>query len=332
MHPSAPEMKKSKELSAINARAYLLITSAKVVHMKSAIRFSSEVSAAMAAKKPIVALESTIISHGLPRPTNLSVAIECEEIVRTYGAIPATIALLDGVVHVGLEVNELQAIASRDDISKASIRDLAIIVASGKSAATTVAATAHIAAVAGIKIFATGGLGGVHRGANESFDESADLTALSQLDMTVVCAGVKSILDVHATLERLETLAIGLVGYKTNRFPGFYLTDSGFELEHRVDSAEEISAIIRARTSIGTQFKSLIVANPVLKEMNRAVHDRILASGLERAAREGIEGKAVTPFLLEHFHSASEGESLSINTEIIKSNCALAAKIAVALQ
>ncbi len=332
MHPSAPEMKKSKELSAINARAYLLITSAKVVHMKSAIRFSSEVSAAMAAEKPIVALESTIISHGLPRPTNLSVAIECEEIVRTYGAIPATIALLDGVVHVGLEVNELQAIASRDDISKASIRDLAIIVASGKSAATTVAATAHIAAVAGIKIFATGGLGGVHRGANESFDESADLTALSQLDMTVVCAGVKSILDVHATLERLETLAIGLVGYKTNRFPGFYLTDSGFELEHRVDSAEEISAIIRARTSIGTQFKSLIVANPVLKEMNRAVHDRILASGLERAAREGIEGKAVTPFLLEHFHSASEGESLSINTEIIKSNCALAAKIAVALQ
>jgi len=325
-------MKKSKELSAINARAYLLITSAKVVHMKSAIRFSSEVSVAIAAKKPIVALESTIISHGLPRPTNLSVAIECEEIVRSFGAIPATIALLDGIVHVGLEADELVAIASRDDISKASIRDLAIIVASGKSAATTVAATAHIAAIAGIKVFATGGLGGVHRGANESFDESADLTALSQLDMTVVCAGVKSILDVHATLERLETLAIGLVGYKTNRFPGFYLTDSGFELEHRVDSPEEIATIIRARTSIGTQFKSLIVANPVLKEMDRAVHDQILASGLARAAREGIEGKAVTPFLLEHFHSASDGESLSINTEIIKSNCALAAEIAVALQ
>ena len=300
--------------------------------MKSAIRFSSEVSAAISAKKPIVALESTIISHGLPRPTNLSVAVECEEIVRSFGAIPATIALLDGVVHVGLEADELVAIANRDDISKASIRDLAIIVASGKSAATTVAATAHIAAIAGIKVFATGGLGGVHRGANESFDESADLTALSQLDMTVVCAGVKSILDVHATLERLETLAIGLVGYKTNRFPGFYLTDSGFELEHRVDSPEEIAEIIRARTSIGTQFKSLIVANPVLKEMDRAVHDRILASGLERAAHEGIEGKAVTPFLLEHFHSASDGESLSINTEIIKSNCALAAKISVALQ
>jgi len=325
-------MKKSRELSAINARAYLLITSAKVVHMKSALRFSSEVSAAIAANAPIVALESTIISHGLPRPTNLKVAIECEEIVRRHGAIPATIALLDGVVHVGVEAAELEAIANRVDISKASIRDLAIIVASGKSAATTVAATAHIAAVAGIKIFATGGLGGVHRGANESFDESADLTALSQLDMTVVCAGVKSILDVHATLERLETLAIGLVGYRTNRFPGFYLTDSGFELEHRVDSADEIAAIIKARTTIGTQFKALIVANPVLKEMNKEVHDRILASGLARAALEGVEGKAVTPFLLEHFHTASDGESLSINTEIIKSNCALAAEIAVALR
>ena len=325
-------MKKSKELSAINARAYLLITSAKVVHMKSALRFSSEVSAAIAANAPIVALESTIISHGLPRPTNLKVAIECEEIVRRHGAIPATIALLDGVVHVGVEAAELEAIANRVDISKASIRDLAIIVASGKSAATTVAATAHIAAVAGIKIFATGGLGGVHRGANESFDESADLTALSQLDMTVVCAGVKSILDVHATLERLETLAIGLVGYRTNRFPGFYLTDSGFELEHRVDSADEIAAIIKARTTIGTQFKALIVANPVLKEMNKEVHDRILASGLARAALEGVEGKAVTPFLLEHFHTASDGESLSINTELIKSNCALAAEIAVALR
>ena len=258
-------------------------------------------------------------------------ALECEEIVLSHGAVPATIALLDGIVHVGLEQAELEAIANRDDISKASIRDLAIIVASGKSAATTVAATAHIAAVAGIKVFATGGLGGVHRGAQDSFDESADLTALSQLDMTVVCAGVKSILDVHATLERLETLAIGLVGYRTNRFPGFYLTDSGFELEHRVENAKEIAAIIKARTSIGTQFKSLVVANPVHKEMNRELHDQILASGLAKADLEGINGKAVTPFLLEYFHTASKGESLSINTEIIKSNCALAAEIAVAL-
>jgi len=324
-------MKKSMELSAINARAYLLITSAKVVHMKSAIKYSAEVSAAIAAGKPLVALESTIISHGLPRPSNLAVAIECEAIVRKQGAVPATIALLDGVVHVGLETKELEAIANRDDISKASVRDLAIIVASRKSAATTVAATAHIAAIAGIKVFATGGLGGVHRGANESFDESADLTALSQLDITVVCAGVKSILDVHATLERLETLAIGLVGYKTNRFPGFYLTDSGYALEHRADSPAEIAAIIKARTSIGTQFKALIVANPVAVQMPKERHDQILATGLAKAAHDGIDGKAVTPYLLEHFHTASQGESLSINTEIIKSNCALAAEIAVAL-
>ena len=300
--------------------------------MKSAIKYSAEVSAAIAAGTPIVALESTIISHGLPRPSNLAVAQECEGIIRQRGAVPATIALLDGVVHIGLEANELDAIANRDDISKASSRDLAIIIAQGKSAATTVAATAHIAAIAGIKVFATGGLGGVHRGANESFDESADLTALSQLDITVVCAGVKSILDVHATLERLETLAIGIVGYKTNRFPGFYLTDSGFEIEHRVNSAQEVAAIIKARREISTSNHALIVTNPVEKQMDKARHDEILASGLSHAARDGIDGKYVTPYLLEHFHTASKGESLAINTEIIKSNCALAADIAMAIK
>jgi pseudouridine-5'-phosphate glycosidase len=300
--------------------------------MKSAIKYSTQVSAAIAAGTPIVALESTIISHGLPRPSNLLVAQECESIIRARGAVPATIALLDGVVHIGLEASELDAIANRDDISKASSRDLAIIIAQGKSAATTVAATAHIAAIAGIKVFATGGLGGVHRGANESFDESADLTALSQLDMTVVCAGVKSILDVHATLERLETLAIGIVGYKTNRFPGFYLTDSGFEIEHRVDSAQEIAAIIKARGQVATSNHALIVTNPVEKQMDKARHDEILATGMANAARDGIDGKYVTPYLLEHFHTASKGESLAINTEIIKSNCALAADIAMALK
>ncbi|CAB4566401.1 MAG: pseudouridine-5-phosphate glycosidase [Actinobacteria bacterium] len=299
--------------------------------MISAIKYSSEVAQALKTGKPIVALESTIISHGLPRPSNLEVAKECEAIVRNHGAVPATIALLDGKILIGLEAHELEAIANRDDISKASIRDLAIIIAQNKSAATTVAATAHIAAVAGIKVFATGGLGGVHRGASVSFDESADLTALSQLDMTVVCAGVKSILDVHATLERLETLAIGLVGYRTNSFPGFYLTDSGYTLEHRVESATEIAEIIKVRTGIATQFKSLIVANPVKVEMPKARHDEILASGLARAQQDGIDGKAVTPYLLEHFHKASNSESLKINTEIIKSNCALAAEIAVAL-
>ena len=300
--------------------------------MEKAIKLSAEVANAHKAGKPVVALESTIISHGLPRPSNLEVALECERIVRDAGAVPATIALLDGKILVGLERSELEAIANRDDISKASIRDLAIIVAQGKSAATTVAATAHIAALAGIHVFATGGLGGVHRGANESFDESADLTALANVDMTMICAGVKSILDVPATLERLETLAISLVGYKTTAFPGFYLTDSGYTLEHRVDTPEEIAAIIKARKDVGTLSKALVVANPVVKEMNKALHDEILKSGLEKADKEGIVGKAVTPFLLEHFHTTSKGESLAINTEIIKANCLLGAQIAVALQ
>ncbi|CAN2188522.1 IndA Uncharacterized enzyme involved in pigment biosynthesis [Candidatus Nanopelagicaceae bacterium] len=298
--------------------------------MKSALVFSPEVAAAHASNSPIVALESTIISHGLPRPSNLNVAREVEAIVREHGATPATIAILDGVVHIGLTDEQLIAIANRDDISKASSRDLAVLVASKKSAATTVAATAHLAALADIKVFATGGLGGVHRGASESFDESADLTALSTLDITVVCAGVKSILDVGATLERLETLAIGLVGYKTNAFPGFYLTDSGFTIEHRVDSAADIAAVIKARASVGTNNAALLVANPVAKEMNRAKHDQILATGLAKAEAAHITGKDVTPFLLEHFHTTSQGESLSVNIEIIKSNSALAADIAVA--
>jgi pseudouridine-5'-phosphate glycosidase len=298
--------------------------------MKSALVFSPEVAAALASNSPIVALESTIISHGLPRPSNLNVAREVEAIVREHGATPATIAILDGVVHIGLTDEQLVAIANRDDVSKASSRDLAVLVASKKSAATTVAATAHLAAQAGIKVFATGGLGGVHRGADESFDESADLTALSKLDITVVCAGVKSILDVGATLERLETLAIGLVGYKTTAFPGFYLTDSGFVIEHRVDSAAEIATVIKARESVGTNNAALLVANPVVKEMNRAKHDQILATGLAKADAAHVTGKDVTPFLLEHFHTTSHGESLSVNIEIIKSNSALAADIAVA--
>jgi pseudouridine-5'-phosphate glycosidase len=292
---------------------------------------SPEVASALAAGKPVVALESTIISHGLPRPSNLQVAREVEAIVRAHGATPATIAILDGKVLIGLTDDQLVEIANRDDIAKASSRDLAIIAATGKSAATTVAATAHLAALAGIHTFATGGLGGVHRGANESFDESADLTALANLDITVVCAGVKSILDVAATLERLETLAIGVVGYKTTHFPGFYLTDSGYSIEHQVNSAAEVAAIIKARKGLKTDAHALIVANPVGKEMDRARHDAILKSGLVGAAKNGIVGKAVTPYLLEHFHTASEGESLQVNIEIIKSNSALAADIAVAV-
>lgn len=296
----------------------------------STIHYSDEVREGLIVGKPIVALESTIISHGLPRPQNLIVAREVEAIVRQHGAIPATIAVLDGVVHIGLSDTDLETVANREDISKASGRDLAIVVATGTSAATTVAATAHLAVLAGISVFATGGLGGVHRGASESFDESADLTALSILDITVVCAGVKSILDVGATLERLETLGIAVVGYKTASFPGFYLTDSGFTIEHRVESVSEIAAILQARATLDTNHAALIVANPVINEMNRFSHDKILTSGLALARENGIKGKAVTPFLLEHFHTKSLGESLRVNIDIIKANAALAADIAVA--
>jgi len=295
------------------------------------VKFSPEVEKALKSGAPIVALESTIISHGLPRPTNLEVAQDVESIVRENGATPATIALIDGIAHIGLTQEQLIAIANRDDVIKASTRDLAIAEAKKLSAATTVAATAHLAARAGIKVFATGGLGGVHRGANESFDESADLTALSQLDMTVVCAGVKSILDVAATLERLETYAIGVVGYKTKRFPGFYLTDSGFELEYQVDSPAEIATIIKARNNMGTAQNALIVANPVINQMDKVLHDRLLAGGLQAAATNNIHGKETTPFLLEYFHTESKGESLRVNIDIIKGNSALAAQIAVAL-
>ena len=295
------------------------------------MNFSPEVASAIKSGAPIVALESTIISHGLPRPTNLEVAIEVEEIVRENGAIPATIAIIDGIACVGLTEVQLESIANRDDVIKASTRDLAISMAKKLSAATTVAATAHLAAKAGIKVFATGGLGGVHRGANESFDESADLTALSKLDMTVVCAGVKSILDVAATLERLETYAIGVVGYKTKRFPGFYLTDSGFDLEYQVDSASEIAKIIHARDEMGTSSSALIVANPVQNQMERALHDRLLEGGLKAAKEQNIHGKETTPFLLEYFHTESNGESLRVNIDIIKRNSALAAQIAAAL-
>jgi len=294
------------------------------------IKYSAEVSAARSAGKPIVALESTIISHGLPRPKNLEVAREVEEIVRAAGAIPATIALIDGVIHVGLEDSQLVRIATDDSVVKASTRDLAIIEMTKQSAATTVAATAHIAKLAGIDVFATGGLGGVHRG--HSYDESADLTALSQLEIIIVCAGVKSILDVAGTLERLETYSVPVLGYKTNKFPGFYLTDSGFDIEHRVDSPSEIASIWKNRADLKTNDRAIVVTNPVANQMNPALHDEILNSGLTAAAAHHIVGKAVTPFLLEHFHTASKGESLRVNIDIIKSNSQLAADIAVALK
>ena len=283
-------------------------------------------------KSPVVALESTIITHGLPRPKNLEVALEVEQIVTDAGATPATIAVIDGQIHIGLEPDQLTQIANDENILKASIRDLAIISTQKKSAATTVAATSHIAKMAGISLFATGGLGGVHREAWQSWDESADLLALANTPILIVCSGAKSILDVSATLERLETLSVPILGYRTNKFPGFYLTDSGFDLEHRADTPQDIAQIWRARSDVATNNSALIVANPVGNQMDKALHDQILFDGLAKAKTAGIIGKAVTPFLLEYFHSNSKGESLRVNIEIIKANAALAAQIAVALK
>jgi pseudouridine-5'-phosphate glycosidase len=294
------------------------------------IHYSSEVQAALKNNEPIVALESTIISHGLPRPTNIEVASDVEAIVRENGATPATIAVIDGAIHVGLEESALQRIATDINIAKASIRDLPVVIAKKMSAATTVAATSHIAHLAGISIFATGGLGGVHRGAQDTWDESADLHSLANIPVMVVSAGAKSILDVAATLERLETLSVPIIGYRTNRFPGFYLSDSGFDLEYRADSPEEISSIWRARNNANISRSGMVVANPVVNQMDPDLHAKTLAAGLDAAEREHIKGKAVTPFLLEYFHNHTNGESLRVNIEIIKSNAALAAQIAAA--
>ena len=295
------------------------------------IHYSGEVQEALHKKSPLVALESTIISHGLPRPSNKAVALEVEEIVRTNGATPATIAILNGEIHVGLNPEELDRVANDENITKASIRDLPIVTAKKLSAATTVAATSHIAHLAGISIFATGGLGGVHRGAQESWDESADLHSLANIPVMVISAGAKSILDVAATLERLETLSVPIVGYRTSRFPGFYLIDSGFDLEYRVDSPSEIASIWRERQELSISRSGMVVANPVTQQMDPQLHATTLANGIKAAETENISGKAVTPFLLEYFHSHTGGESLRVNIDIIKSNAALAAQIAATL-
>ncbi len=299
---------------------------------RETMRVEPEVARALAADEPVVALESTIISHGLPRPDNLRVAREIEAAVRAEGAVPATIAVVGGQVRVGLDDDALAAIASDDSVVKASERDLAIAVARGGHAATTVAATATLAHRAGIGLFATGGLGGVHRGASTTFDESADLLALGRTPITVVCAGVKSILDVPATLERLETLGVAVVGFGTDAFPGFYRSDSGCPVDARLDSVDEVAAVVQARHDLGTAA-ALVVANPlpVEEQVDAGLHERLLSEGLAAAEAAGVRGKAVTPFLLEHFHRESGGESLRANVAIILGNAALAARIAVAV-
>jgi pseudouridine-5'-phosphate glycosidase len=290
------------------------------------MRYTREVSDALEAGRPVVALESTLIAHGLPRPENLEVARAIEEIVREEGATPATVAIIEGMVRIGLDREGLELIATGDDVVKCSARDLSVVMARRTTGATTVAATATLAVRAGIGVFATGGIGGVHREARESWDESADLTTLSQTPITLVCAGIKSILDVEATLERLETLNVTLLGYRSDRFPGFYLADSGFPVPWRVDSPEEIADVVHARAELG--LGAIVVANPLDDPLDAELHERVLAAGLQAAAHEGIRGKDVTPFLLERFHAETGGASLAANIRLVLRNAGLAAQIA----
>ncbi|WP_422738945.1 pseudouridine-5'-phosphate glycosidase [Micromonospora sp. WMMD729] len=296
------------------------------------ISYGTEVAAALRDGRPVVALESTIVSHGLPRPQNLRVARDIEQAVRDAGAVPATIGMIRGELVVGLDDAQLTRLATVDGVTKLSVRDLAVAAATGADGATTVAATSAVAAAAGIGVFATGGLGGVHREAEHTFDESADLVTLAQTPITVVCAGVKSILDVGATLERLETLGVAVLGYRTRRFPGFYLTDAGFDLDWSVDSPEQVAAVLAARDEHAVHTGALLVANPlpVDEQLDPELHDRTLAEGLALLERDGVTGKAVTPYLLAHFHSATDGASLAVNIRIILRNADLAARIAVA--
>jgi pseudouridine-5'-phosphate glycosidase len=277
----------------------------------------------------VVALESTIISHGLPRPGNLAAAQRFEEILQRQNVTAATIAVIDGVPKVGLSPADLERIATDESVVKVGSRDIAIAMARKVTGGTTVAATSALAARAGLRVFATGGLGGVHRGAAETFDESADLTVLSRTPITVVSAGVKSILDIPATLERLETLSVAVVGYQTSRFPAFWLSDSGYDLDWRVDSADEIAQIMAARDAFGDS-SALLVANPLptALQLDPGVLDDAMGEALALASEQGIRGKAVSPFLLDRIQQVTGGASVDVNLTIARGNIELAGQIA----
>jgi pseudouridine-5'-phosphate glycosidase len=289
------------------------------------------VSAALTAGRAVVALESTLLAHGLPRPDNRAAADRVEDAVRAGGAVPATIAVLDGVPHVGLTAEQVDRVCAEPGLAKLGVRDLPVAVALGLSGATTVSSTALLAAAAGIGVFATGGLGGVHRQAGETFDESADLTALSRTSLLVVCAGVKSILDVPATLERLESLSVTVVGYRTTAFPGFYVADSGSTVDWAVSSPEEAAAVVAARRALAPG--AVVLANPLPEDqqLDRTLHDRVIRDALEAADAAGIRGKAVTPFVLDHLHRASQGATLEVNVRLVLRNAELAGRVAAAL-
>ena len=292
------------------------------------LHLSPDVEAALAAGRPVVALESTIISHGLPRPRNHEAALEFEQLLRDQGVTPATIAVLDGVPQIGLDADGVRRIAE-EDLAKASVRDLPILAARGASGATTVAATAHLAAMAGIRVFATGGLGGVHRGASETFDESADLSTLAVTPITVVSAGVKSVLDIAATLERLETYSVPVIGLGTTVFPSFWLRESAFTLDWSVDTPADVAAIMAAHDALGHR-QGIVVANPVPADQawEREEHDRVLEEAFAAAERAGVTGKAVTPFLLGTIVELSGGRSLEVNLDLARNNVRVAGAIA----
>ena len=293
---------------------------------------ADEVRTALGECRGVVALESTIISHGLPRDSSAQAAREIEDAVRQSGAVPATIAIVGGQVRIGLDDNALDQIATDGSVVKSSIRDLGSVIASGALGATTVASTAYLAHRAGIRVFATGGLGGVHRGADKSFDESADLGALAHTPVVLVCAGVKSVLDVPATLERLETLSVALVGFRSEHFHGFYIQESGSAVPWVAKSAAEIARVLRARDALGLE-QALVVANPIPdgKQMARGLHDETLAAALEALQDNKITGKGVTPFLLGYFHEHTHGVSLQANIDLVLNNARLAGDIATAL-
>ncbi|RSS66667.1 pseudouridine-5'-phosphate glycosidase [Streptomyces sp. WAC06614] len=293
---------------------------------------SEEVREALDQGRPVVALESTILAHGLPRPRNLAVGEELEALVRAEGAVPATVAVLDGVPHAGLDKDQLERIAGGEGVRKLGHRDLAPACATGATGATTVSATAFLAARAGLRVFATGGLGGVHREWVRSQDESADLPLLARTRITVVCAGVKSILDVPATLQRLETLGVSVLGYGTDHFPGFYLTSSGHPVDWTVDRPEQVAAVMAAQDALGGPGSALLVANPVAEaeQLDPELHDRVLAQALTECRERGITGQAVTPFLLDHLVRATGGASLEANLAAVRGNVRLGARIAAA--
>ncbi len=298
-----------------------------------AFAVSAEVRDAVAAGTPVLALESTIFTHGLPRPRNVEVALEAEEIVRKAGAVPATIGLVDGVATVGLSEEQIVRLSNDDSVVKVSVRDIPVAAAKRLGGGTTVAATAYLAVRAGIRVFSTGGLGGVHRGAQETFDESADLTTLAGLPLVVVSAGVKSILDIPLTLERLETLNLAVVGYRTTDYPGFYISDSGYDLEYSVDSTAEIADIVAARDELEIR-STVLVANPVAADAQLPVevHDAVLAKAWAAAEAAGISGHDTTPFLLDFIQRETGGRSLDVNVAVYRGNVALGAQIAASLR